>query len=148
MEKTERCGHTQQAPPSCVSIAVVSINHAATITSHHDFIWCHRIDGTITVVPSFQPNLNFGISNLANQHKIDKMQTLLLQTILSIPPSYCTFLHSKITIVGDVVPYYTITALVPTLKFLTQQDYYSRRCGTLLHSYRTGTYTEVTVLLL
>ena len=30
----------------------------------------------------------------------------------------------------------------------TQQDYYSRRCGTLLHSYCTGTYTEVAVLLL
>ena len=30
----------------------------------------------------------------------------------------------------------------------TQQDYYGRRCGTLLHSYCTGTYTEVTVLLL
>ena len=29
-----------------------------------------------------------------------------------------------------------------------QQDYYGRRCGTLLHSYYTGTYTEVTVLLL
>ena len=26
--------------------------------------------------------------------------------------------------------------------------YYGRRCGTLLHSYCTGTYTEVTVLLL
>ena len=24
--------------------------------------------------------------------------------------------HSKITMVGDVVPYYTVTALVPTLK--------------------------------
>ena len=32
--------------------------------------------------------------------------------------------------------------------FLTQQDYYGQRCGTLLHSYCTGTYTEVTVLLL
>ena len=30
----------------------------------------------------------------------------------------------------------------------TQQDYYSWRCGTLLHSYCTCTYTEVTVLLL
>ena len=30
----------------------------------------------------------------------------------------------------------------------TQQDYYGQRCGTLLHSYCTGTYTEVTVLLL
>ena len=30
----------------------------------------------------------------------------------------------------------------------TQQDYYGRRCGTLLHSYCTCTYTEVTVLLL
>ena len=30
----------------------------------------------------------------------------------------------------------------------TQQDYYGRQCGTLLHSYCTGTYTEVTVLLL
>ena len=29
-----------------------------------------------------------------------------------------------------------------------QQDYYGRRCGSLLHSYCTGTYTEVTVLLL
>ena len=27
-------------------------------------------------------------------------------------------------------------------------SYYGRRCGTLLHSYCTGTYTEVTVLLL
>ena len=26
------------------------------------------------------------------------------------------FLHSKITMAGDVVPYYTVTALVPTLK--------------------------------
>ena len=25
-------------------------------------------------------------------------------------------LHSKITMAGDVVPYYTVTALVPTLK--------------------------------
>ena len=30
----------------------------------------------------------------------------------------------------------------------TQQDNYDRRCSTLLHSYCTGTYTEVTVLLL
>ena len=30
----------------------------------------------------------------------------------------------------------------------TQQDYYGRRCGTLFHSYCTGTYTEGTVLLL
>ena len=30
----------------------------------------------------------------------------------------------------------------------TQQDYYGRRCGALLHSYCTDTYTEVTVLLL
>ena len=30
----------------------------------------------------------------------------------------------------------------------TQQAYYGRRCGTLLHSYCTGTYTEVIVLLL
>ena len=32
--------------------------------------------------------------------------------------------------------------------FDTQQNYYGRRCGALLHSYCTGTYTEVTVLLL
>ena len=25
-------------------------------------------------------------------------------------------IHSKITMAGDVVPYYTVTALVPTLK--------------------------------
>ena len=31
---------------------------------------------------------------------------------------------------------------------ITQQDYYGRRCGTPLHSYGTGTYTEVTLLLL
>ena len=30
----------------------------------------------------------------------------------------------------------------------TQQDYYGRRCGTLLHSYCAGTYTEVTMLLI
>ena len=30
----------------------------------------------------------------------------------------------------------------------TQQDYYGRRCGTLLHSYYTSTYIEVAVLLL
>ena len=36
---------------------------------------------------------------------------------------------------------------IPIL-FVTQQDYYGRRCGTLLHSYCTSTYTEVTVLLL
>ena len=30
----------------------------------------------------------------------------------------------------------------------TQQNYYGRQCGTLLHSYCTGTYTEVTMLLL
>ena len=30
----------------------------------------------------------------------------------------------------------------------TQRDYYGRRCGTLLCSYCTGTYTEVTMLLL
>ena len=30
----------------------------------------------------------------------------------------------------------------------TQQDYYSWQGGTLLHSYCTGTYTKVTVLLL
>ena len=30
----------------------------------------------------------------------------------------------------------------------TQQDYYGRQGGTLLHSYCTGTYTKVTVLLL
>ena len=30
----------------------------------------------------------------------------------------------------------------------TQQDYYGRRCSALLHSYCTGTFTEVTVLLL
>ena len=27
-----------------------------------------------------------------------------------------TTIHSKITMAGDVVPYYTVTALVPTLK--------------------------------
>ena len=32
--------------------------------------------------------------------------------------------------------------------YSTQQDYYGRQCGTLLHSYCTRTYTEVTVLLL
>ena len=32
--------------------------------------------------------------------------------------------------------------------YTTQQDYYGRQCGTLLHSYCTGTYTEVTVVLL
>ena len=26
------------------------------------------------------------------------------------------YIHSKITMAGDVVPYYTVTALVPTLK--------------------------------
>ena len=31
---------------------------------------------------------------------------------------------------------------------LTQQDYYGRWCGTLLHGYCTGTYTEVTMLFL
>ena len=31
---------------------------------------------------------------------------------------------------------------------LIQQDHYGRQCGTLLHSYCTGTYTEVSVLLL
>ena len=30
----------------------------------------------------------------------------------------------------------------------TQKDYYGRRCCTLLHSYCTGTYTEVTMQLL
>ena len=30
----------------------------------------------------------------------------------------------------------------------TQQEYYGQRCGTLLHSYCTSTYTEITVLLL
>ena len=30
----------------------------------------------------------------------------------------------------------------------TQEDYYGRRCGILLHSSCTGTFTEVTVLLL
>ena len=30
----------------------------------------------------------------------------------------------------------------------TQQDYYGRQGGTLLHSYCTGTYSEVTVLFL
>ena len=30
----------------------------------------------------------------------------------------------------------------------TQQDYYGRRCGTLLDSYCPGTFTEVTMLLL
>ena len=34
------------------------------------------------------------------------------------------------------------------LNNITQQDYYGRRCGTLLHSYCTGIYTEVTVLFL
>ena len=32
--------------------------------------------------------------------------------------------------------------------YATQQDYYGRWCGTLLHSYCTSTYTEVTVQLL
>ena len=27
-----------------------------------------------------------------------------------------SILHNKITMAGDVVPYYTVTALVPTLK--------------------------------
>ena len=31
---------------------------------------------------------------------------------------------------------------------ITEQDYYGRRCGTLLHSYCTSTYTEITTLLL
>ena len=34
------------------------------------------------------------------------------------------------------------------LSITTQQDYYCQRCGTLLHSYCTITYTKVTVLLL
>ena len=38
--------------------------------------------------------------------------------------------------------------LTPAFNKGTQQNYYGRRCGTLLHSYCTGTYTEVTVLLL
>ena len=38
---------------------------------------------------------------------------LLLKTNLIT----CGYLHSKITMAGDVVPYYTVTALVPTLKW-------------------------------
>ena len=34
------------------------------------------------------------------------------------------------------------------LYIYTPQGYYGRWCGTLLHSYYTGTYTEVSVLLL
>ena len=30
---------------------------------------------------------------------------------------------------------------------ITQQDYYGWGCNTLLHSYYTGTYTEITVLI-
>ena len=40
------------------------------------------------------------------------------------------------------------TLLEDTIPYLTQQDYYGWWCGTLLQSYCTSTYTEVTVLLL
>ena len=43
------------------------------------------------------------------------------------------------------VPYNYST---PQCRITTQEDYYGQRCGTLLHSYCTGTYTEVTVLIL
>ena len=38
--------------------------------------------------------------------------------------------------------------MIGALGTFTQQNYYGWRCGTLLHSYCTSTYTEVTVLLL
>ena len=39
------------------------------------------------------------------------------------------------------------SCILNTIAQNTQQDYYGQRYGTLLHSYCTGTYTEVTVLL-
>ena len=45
--------------------------------------------------------------------KLTKFTNLHIQILLN---SYVGFVHSKITIAGDVVPYYTVTALVPTLK--------------------------------
>ena len=42
----------------------------------------------------------------------------------------------------------TLQVLYISISWSTQQDYYDGRCGTLLHSYCTSTYTEVTVLLL
>ena len=48
-------------------------------------------------------------------------------------------------------PIYTVRCRIRfrwKLQWRTQQDYYGRRCVTLLYSYCTGTYTEATVLLL
>ena len=43
---------------------------------------------------------------------------------------------------------YILNTIAQIQAICTQQDYYGGRYGTLLHSYCTGTYTEVTVLLL
>ena len=53
----------------------------------------------------------------------------------------------KSTLSGPHIPVPTFPLSTPP-RNITQQDYYGWRCGTLLHSYYTGTYTEVTVLLL
>ena len=37
--------------------------------------------------------------------------------IMAAVSLYKEFIHSKITMAGDVVPYYIVTALVPTLKY-------------------------------
>ena len=47
---------------------------------------------------------------------------------------------------GTVCDFQAMERLVGTLH--PQQDYYGRQCSNLLHSYCTGTYTEVTLLLL
>ena len=44
--------------------------------------------------------------------------------------------------------YRAIHSVMSKQQETTQQDYYGRRCGTPLHSYCTGTYIELTVLLL
>ena len=61
-----------------------------------------------------------------NSHKQVYKTHLLENLFLGSPPNYkpinnqylnrITNLHSKITMTGDEVPYYTVTALVPTLQ--------------------------------
>ena len=47
-----------------------------------------------------------------------------------------------------ILELHALSEIYWTLVQGTQQDYYGRRGGTLIHSYYTGSYTEVTVLLL
>ena len=63
---------------------------------------------------------------------------------------YCQILFlfkRKYIVFQESVMFATFLWSFPVLKTYAQEDYYDPQYGTLLHSYCTGTYTEVVVLL-